>query len=241
MNAGEKDKLETITDLFKEMLDVIEFEKEIIRKSFAFNAIRENTIFHISEIINNYSREFKAKHRQINWQEFKQIRNFLAHTYSPKGYVKAAWVAEILIPETIEHLKNIEADERSKSSPFNRVSALRGPLVKFFGTEKRSKKKRLGEVMDISGELKSICSKYGASNIAIFGSVARGDENPKSDVDFLVDMDLRTSLGLRDLYAQQEALKNELSRTLKCKTDVCLRTDLRPTVLKAALRDEVLI
>lgn len=241
MNAGEKDKLETITDLFKEMLDVIEFEKEIIRKSFALNAIRENTIFHISEIINNYSREFKAKHRQINWQEFKDIRNHLAHTYSPKGYVKAAWVAEILIPETIEHLKNIEADERSKSSPFSRVSALRGPLVKFFGTEKRSKKKRLEEVMDISGELKSICSKYGASNIAIFGSVARGDENPKSDVDFLVDMDLRTSLGLGDLYAQQEALKNELSRTLKCKTDVCLRTDLRPTVLKAALRDEVLI
>jgi hypothetical protein len=66
MNVGEKDRLETITDLFKEMLEVIEFEKEIVRKSFAFNAIRENTIFHISEIINNYSREFKAKHRQIN-------------------------------------------------------------------------------------------------------------------------------------------------------------------------------
>ena len=95
--------------------------------------------------------------------------------------------------------------------------------------------------MDVSGELKSICSKYGASNIAIFGSVARGDENSKSDIDFLVDMDLKTSLGFRNLYAQQEALKSALSRTLKCKTDVCLRTDLRPTVLKAALRDEVLI
>ena len=241
MNAGEKDRLETITDLFKEMLEVIEFEKEIIRKSFAFNAIRENTIFHISEIINNYSREFKAKHRQINWQEFKDIRNYLAHTYSPDGYEKARWAVEVLIPETIGHLKFIEADERSKSNPFNRVSVLRGPLVKFFGTEKRSKRQRLGEVMDISGELKSICSKYGASNIAIFGSVARGDENPKSDVDFLVDMDLKTSLGFQDLYTQQKALKSALSKTLKCKTDVCLRTDLRPTVLKAALRDEVLI
>jgi predicted nucleotidyltransferase/uncharacterized protein with HEPN domain len=241
MNAGEKDRLETITDLFREMLEVIEFEKEIIRKSFAFNAIRENTIFHISEMINNYSRDFKAKHKQINWQEFKQIRNYLAHTYSPKGYAKATWVAEILIPETIELLKIIEAEERRKSSPFSRVSVLRGPLVKFFGTEKRHQKRRLGELLNISGELKSICSKYGASNIAIFGSVARGDENPKSDVDFLVDMDLKTSLGFQDLYAQQEALKNELSRTLKCKTDVCLRTDLRPTVLKAALRDEVLI
>ena len=241
MNAGERDRLVTIVNLFTDMLEAKTIETGISKESFFYISGLDNTIFHISEIINNYSRDFKAKHKQINWQEFKQIRNYLAHTYSPKGYAKATWVAEILIPETIEHLKIIEANERSKSSPFNRVSALRGPLVKFFGTEKRSKKKRLGEVMDISGELKSICSKYGASNIAIFGSVARGDENPKSDVDFLVDMDLRTSLGLRDLYAQQEALKNELSRTLKCKTDVCLRTDLRPTVLKAALRDEVLI
>ena len=241
MNLGEKDRLETIINLFTDMLEAKTIETGISKESFVYISVLDNTIFHISEIINNYSRDFKSKHKQINWQEFKQIRNFLAHTYSPKGYVKAAWVAEILIPETIEHLKNIEADERTKSSPFSRVSALRGPLVKFFGTENRSKKKRLGEVLDISSELKSICSKYGASNIAIFGSVARGDENPKSDVDFLIDMDLKTSLGFRDLYAQQEALKNELSRTLKCKTDVCLRTDLRPTVLKAALRDEVLI
>lgn len=96
-------------------------------------------------------------------------------------------------------------------------------------------------MQNISGELKSICSKYGASNVAIFGSVARGDENPKSDVDFLIDMELKTSIGFQDLYAQKAALKSELSRTLKCKTDVCLRADLRTTVLKAALRDEVLI
>lgn len=241
MNAGEKDRLETITDLFKEMLEVIEFEKEIIRKSFAFNAIRENTIFHISEIIHNYSREFKAKHKQINWREFREIRNNLAHTYSPEGYEKSTWAVEVLIPETIALLRAIEVSKSGKSSSFLRVQALRGPLVKYFGTKKRSKKKRLGEVMDISGELKSICSKYGASNIAIFGSVARGDENPKSDVDFLIDMDIKTSLGFRDLYDQKAALKSELSRTLKCKTDVCLRADLRPTVLKAALRDEVLI
>ena len=241
MNAGEKDRLETITDLFKEMLEVIEFEKEIMRKSFAFNAIRENTIFHISEIIHNYSREFKAKHKQINWREFREIRNNLAHNYSPEGYEKSAWAIEVLIPETIALLRAIEASKSGKTSSFLRVKALRGPLVKYFGTKKRGKKKRLGEVMDISGELKSIFSKYGASNIAIFGSVARGDENLRRDADFLMDMDLKTSLGFRDLYSQKSALKSELSRTLKCKTDICLRTDLRPSVLKAALRDEVLI
>jgi hypothetical protein len=82
MNAGEKDRLETITDLFREMLEVIEFEKEIIRKSFAFNAIRENTIFHISEMINNYSRDFKSKHKQImrtSQENHKKIRKSQEH------------------------------------------------------------------------------------------------------------------------------------------------------------------
>lgn len=136
MNAGEKDRLETITDLFKEMLEVIEFEKEIMRKSFVFNAIRENTIFHISEIIHNYSREFKAKHKQINWREFREIRNNLAHNYSPEGYEKSTWAIEVLIPETIELLRAIEASKSGKSSSFLRVKALRGPLVKYFGTKK---------------------------------------------------------------------------------------------------------
>jgi hypothetical protein len=31
--------------------------------------------------------------------------------------------------------------------------------------------------------------KYGARNIRVFGSVARGDNGPASDVDFLVDLD----------------------------------------------------
>ncbi|MSZ44803.1 MAG: hypothetical protein F2586_03065 [Actinobacteria bacterium] len=89
--------------------------------------------------------------------------------------------------------------------------------------------------------MKKICLRYGASNIAIFGSVARGDENSKSDVDFLVDMKFQTSLGFRDLSEQRTALKSELSRILKCKIDICLRANLKSSVLKAALRDEVLI
>jgi len=36
--------------------------------------------------------------------------------------------------------------------------------------------------------------KYGARNIRVFGSVARGDNQPGSDVDFLVDFDPGRSL-----------------------------------------------
>jgi predicted nucleotidyltransferase len=34
-----------------------------------------------------------------------------------------------------------------------------------------------------------LAASYGARNIRIFGSVARGDSSPLSDIDFLVDLD----------------------------------------------------
>jgi predicted nucleotidyltransferase len=37
----------------------------------------------------------------------------------------------------------------------------------------------------------AIAAKRGAFNVRIFGSVARGEETEKSDVDFLVDYDLK--------------------------------------------------
>lgn len=36
--------------------------------------------------------------------------------------------------------------------------------------------------------------KYGASNIRVFGSVARGEANEDSDIDLLVDLELGRSL-----------------------------------------------
>jgi predicted nucleotidyltransferase len=35
--------------------------------------------------------------------------------------------------------------------------------------------------------------KYGAYNVRIFGSVARGEADEQSDIDFLVDMEKRRS------------------------------------------------
>jgi predicted nucleotidyltransferase len=39
-------------------------------------------------------------------------------------------------------------------------------------------------------EIIEIATKHGAYNVRVFGSVARGEENPTSDIDFLVDYDL---------------------------------------------------
>ena len=48
----------------------------------------------------------------------------------------------------------------------------------------------------------------GARNVRVFGSIARGEAHPDSDVDLLVDMDVgRTALDLSELILDlQEAL-----------------------------------
>ena len=49
-------------------------------------------------------------------------------------------------------------------------------------------------------EIREIAAKHGARNVRVFGSVARGDARPDSDVDFLVDMEPgRTLLDLGGL------------------------------------------
>jgi len=44
------------------------------------------------------------------------------------------------------------------------------------------------------GEVLRIAAKHGARNIRVFGSVARGEARPDSDVDFLVEMEIGKSL-----------------------------------------------
>ena len=39
-------------------------------------------------------------------------------------------------------------------------------------------------------EILSIAVKHGAYNVRIFGSVARGEADEKSDIDFLIDYDI---------------------------------------------------
>ena len=73
------------------------------------------------------------------------------------------------------------------------------------------------------------CAKlHGASNVRVFGSTARGEDRPDSDVDLVDDMDKGT--GLFNL----EALRRELSEILGVPVDVAPSDSLRPHV-----RDEI--
>src|SRR6516225_7031201 len=63
-------------------------------------------------------------------------------------------------------------------------------------------------------ELLAIAARHGARNVRVFGSVARGDARPDSDVDFMVEFEPgRTVLDLSDLIL-------DLEDTLGRKVDV---------------------
>ena len=76
-------------------------------------------------------------------------------------------------------------------------------------------------------------AKYGASNVRIFGSVARGEADEQSDLDLLVDMDTECSLlHLAGLLIELEEL---LDRRVDIVTEEGLRDRMREQVLQEAI------
>jgi len=78
----------------------------------------------------------------------------------------------------------------------------------------------LAELRARRAEILEVAARHGVSNIRVYGSVARGEANRESDVDFLVDIEKGRSLfDLGAFYADLEDL-------LGCKIDV--GTEIKP-------------
>jgi len=81
----------------------------------------------------------------------------------------------------------------------------------------------IGELLKSKrAEILDLAKKYGVSQIRIFGSVARGESGPGSDVDFLVEMEEGRSL--LDLVG----LWQDLEELLGCKVDVITEGGMSP-------------
>lgn len=78
-----------------------------------------------------------------------------------------------------------------------------------------------------------IARQHGAHNVRIFGSVARGDARPDSDIDVLVDLEPGRSLfDLGGLLIDLQAI---LGRRVDVVTEKGLRERIRARVLKEAV------
>lgn len=78
-----------------------------------------------------------------------------------------------------------------------------------------------------------IASKYGAANVRVFGSIARGEANPDSDVDFLVEFDRTRSL------FDHAGMIVELADLLNCTVDVVPAKSLRARIRERVLAEAV--
>lgn len=78
-----------------------------------------------------------------------------------------------------------------------------------------------------------LAAKYGALNVRVFGSVARGEADEQSDIDFLVDMEPgRSLLDLGGLQAELEAL---MGRPVDVVTEKGLKARIRARVVAEAV------
>lgn len=89
--------------------------------------------------------------------------------------------------------------------------------------------------LEITSKLIPVLKQQGVRRAAIFGSFARGEETPESDVDLLVELDEGKSL--LDLVR----LKISLEETLGRRVDVTTPRSLHPKIREQALKDAVAV
>ena len=94
--------------------------------------------------------------------------------------------------------------------------------------------KPLRELVDAHrSEIKHIVARHHGRSVAIFGSVARGDERPGSDIDFLVEL----APGTRPFEILR--LGAELEEALGVSVDVGTPESLRPSLRATALAEAI--
>ncbi len=82
-------------------------------------------------------------------------------------------------------------------------------------------------------EIRRIAARHGARNVRLFGSAARGEDDPASDIDLLVD--LEPGRGLLDLGGLLMDLRELLGVRVDVATPALLKDRIRQRVLREAV------
>ena len=82
-------------------------------------------------------------------------------------------------------------------------------------------------------EIEAIARKHGAGNVRVFGSVAREEDSPASDIDFLIDVVGNTTSWFPSRMALD--LQDLLGRPVDVLTERSLHPVLRDKVLREAI------
>lgn len=82
-------------------------------------------------------------------------------------------------------------------------------------------------------DIRRIATKHGAYNLRVFGSVARGEARPDSDIDLLIEKGPTTSSWFPAGLVLE--LEEMLGRRVEIVTEKALNPDLRDRVLSEAI------
>ena len=85
----------------------------------------------------------------------------------------------------------------------------------------------------LHGHESELAQEYGVRSLALFGSVARDEAGPASDVDLLVEFDRPAG------YFALFALQDRLESLLGCKVDLVMTDGLRKELREQVLRDAI--
>ncbi len=92
----------------------------------------------------------------------------------------------------------------------------------------------IDEILKGNGdEILRIASNHGARNVRVFGSLARGEAGPDSDIDILVKLDPGRSL--LDIVA----IKQDLEDVIGCEVDVVTEAVISPYIREQVLKEAV--
>ncbi len=91
------------------------------------------------------------------------------------------------------------------------------------------------EVLGKAGLIRTLAAAHGVRKLELFGSAARGEETPASDLDFMVELEPGRSL--LDLIGLGEDLQSALGR----KVEAVSKAGMKPRVLAQARKDALRI
>ena len=89
------------------------------------------------------------------------------------------------------------------------------------------------ELRNKRNDIIKVAANHGARNLRVFGSVARGENTPASDLDLLINLDPGRTL--LDLIA----VKQDLEDLLGCAVDVVTEDAVSPHIRDQVLKDAV--
>jgi uncharacterized protein len=92
---------------------------------------------------------------------------------------------------------------------------------------------RAGAIHERRDEVLRVAARHGAGNVRLFGSAARGEDTPDSDIDLLVDVTGATTPWFPG------SLTADLEELLGKRVQVVIQRSLSPLIREAVLREAV--